>query len=69
MYRDLTDFKKGYQPRTNVTKDEKGDLVTDSQSASATWRNNFSHLLIVRVDVWQTEIHTAEPQMPESSAF
>jgi hypothetical protein len=24
------DFKKGCQPRTNIVKDEKGDLVTDS---------------------------------------
>jgi len=26
----ISDFKKGYQPRTNIVKDEKGDLVTDS---------------------------------------
>jgi hypothetical protein len=27
MYRGISDFKKGYQPRPNVVKDEKGDLV------------------------------------------
>ena len=36
-----------------------------------TWRNNFSQLLNVhRVnEVWQTEIDTAEPLVPEPSAF
>jgi hypothetical protein len=27
MYRGINDFKKGYQPRTNIVKDENGDLV------------------------------------------
>ena len=30
LYRGISDFKKGYQPRTNVVIDEKGDLVADS---------------------------------------
>jgi hypothetical protein len=30
-YRDMNDFKKGYQPRTNIVKGEKGGLVADSQ--------------------------------------
>ena len=30
LYRGISDFKEGYQPRTNVVKDEKGDLVADS---------------------------------------
>jgi hypothetical protein len=25
LYRGISDFKKGYQPRTNIVKDEKGD--------------------------------------------
>jgi hypothetical protein len=25
-------FKRGYQPRTNIIKDEKGDLVTESHN-------------------------------------
>jgi hypothetical protein len=32
LYRGNSDFKKGYQSRTNIVKDEKGDLVTDSHS-------------------------------------
>jgi len=34
-HRDITDFKKDYQPRTNIVKDEKGDLVADSHSILA----------------------------------
>ena len=51
-------------------KDDKGDLVADSQSILARWRNYFSQILNVhRVhDVRQTEIQTAEPIVPESSA-
>ena len=27
FYGGISDFKKGFQPKTNVIKDEKGDLV------------------------------------------
>ena len=67
LYFGINYFKRSYQPRTIIVKDEKGDLVTDSQSILARWRNHFSHLLNIR-DVRQAEIHTAEPLVPESSA-
>jgi hypothetical protein len=69
LYRGNNDFKKNYQPRNNVVKDEKGDLVADSHSILARWRNNFFQLLNVHgvYDVRQAEIHTAEPLMPEPS--
>ena len=44
LYRSISDFKKGYQPRINIVLDEKGDLVTDSQSILARGRNYFSQL-------------------------
>jgi len=71
LYRVITDFKIGYPPRTNIVKNEKGDLVTNSHSILARWRKHFSQLLTVHgvSDVSQTEIHTAEPLEPESSAF
>ena len=47
LYRVINDFKKGYQPRTNIVKDEKGDLVADSHSILARWRKHFSQLLSV----------------------
>jgi hypothetical protein len=43
----ISDFKKGFVPRTNVVNDEKGDLVTDCHSILARWRNHFSQLLNV----------------------
>ena len=63
------DFKKGYQPRTCIVKDEKGDLVADSHSIMTRWRKYFSQLLNVHgaKEVRQAEIHTAEPLMPEPS--
>jgi len=44
----ISDFKKGYQPITNIVKDKKGDLVADSHSILARWRNYFSQLLLGR---------------------
>jgi hypothetical protein len=37
LYRGISDFKKGYQPRTNTAKNEKGDLFTDSHSITVFW--------------------------------
>ena len=60
LYRGSNDFKKGYQHRTFIVKDEKGDLVADSHSIMTRWRNYFSQLLNVHgaKDVRQAEIHT-----------
>jgi ferric iron reductase protein FhuF len=62
----ISDFKKGYQPRTNIVKDQKGDLVTDFRSILAWWRNHLSQPLNVHGvnDVSQTNIHTAESLVP-----
>ena len=35
------DCKKGYQPRTNIVKDERGNLVADCNSILGRWRNHF----------------------------
>ena len=71
MYTGIGDFKKGFLPGTDVVKHEKGDLVTDCHSILARWRNHFCQLLNVHGanDVRPTEIHTAEPRVPEPSAF
>ena len=70
MYTGFIEFKKCYQPRTNIVKDQKGELVTGCHSIVARWRYNFSQLFNVHGvnDVRQTEIHTAEPLIPEPSA-
>ena len=51
-------------------KDDKGDLVTDSHSILARWRNYFAQILNVHGvnDVMQTEIHTEKPLLFEPSA-
>jgi len=70
LYRGISDFKKGYQPRSNIVNDEKGDLVADSHIIVARWRIYFSQLFNVHgvKDVGQAGIHTAEPLVPEPSA-
>jgi hypothetical protein len=70
LYRGINDFKKGYQPRCNIVKDEKRDLVADSHSIVARWKTYFSQLFNVHgvKDFGQAEMHTAEPLVPEPSA-
>ena len=62
---------KGYQPRTNTVQYEKGDLVRNPHSILARWRNHFSQLVNIHGvnDVRQTTVYTAEPLMPELSAY
>ena len=47
LYRGISDFNKGHQPKSNLVKHEKGDLIADSHNILARWRNDFSQLLIV----------------------
>jgi len=71
LYRGINDFKKGYQPRCNTVKNEKSDWVTDTHSIVVRWRHyysTFSNEHGVK-QAGQAEIHTAEPLVPESSAF
>jgi hypothetical protein len=70
LYRGINDFKKGYQSRCNIVKDEKGGLVADSHSIVARWRKYFSQLVNVHgvKVVRQAEIHTTEPPVPDPSA-
>ena len=65
----INDFKKGYLLRINRMQNEEDDLVTDSCSILARWSKHFAQLFNVHgvIDVRQTEIHTAEPLMPELS--
>jgi hypothetical protein len=42
LFRGISVFNKGYQPRTNIVEDEKGDLVTDFYSILAKWGNHLS---------------------------
>jgi hypothetical protein len=67
LYRGIIGFKRGYQPRNNLVKDENGDLLVDSHNILNRWKNCFSQqLLNVHnvSDVRQIEVHTAELLVP-----
>jgi hypothetical protein len=70
LYRGVYEFKKGYQPRTNLVKDERGDLLADPHKSLNRWKNYFCELLSVHEvgGIRQTEMHTAEPFVPNPSA-
>jgi hypothetical protein len=67
----MNEFKKGYQPRINIIKDENGNLLADPQSVLNRWKNSFNQVLNVHGvrNVRQKDIHTAEPLVPEPSLF
>jgi hypothetical protein len=69
LYRGINEFKKGYQPRSNINNDENGNLITDPQNVLNRWKNFFKQVLNVHGfhDVRQMNIHTAEPLVPEPS--
>ena len=71
MYRGTYDFKKGYNPRTNIVEYQRVDLVADSHRILAGRMNYFSQLWNVHGDndVLQTNIHTTEPLVPEPCAL
>jgi hypothetical protein len=70
LCRGINEFQNGCQPRTNLVKDEKGDLLVDPHKIVSRWMNYFCQLLNVqRVGgIRQTEIQTAEPFVPEPSS-
>jgi hypothetical protein len=69
LYRGINEFKKGYQPRINIIKDENGNLIADPQNVLNRWKNFFNQVLNVHGvhDVRQMDIHTAEPLVQEPS--
>jgi hypothetical protein len=61
LYRGINKFKKGYQHRINMMKDEDGNLLADPQNVLNRWKNFFNQVLNVHGvhDVRQMDIHTA----------
>jgi hypothetical protein len=70
LYGGKKEFKKSYQPRTNLVKDERGDLLVDPHKILNRWKNYFCQLLNAHGvgALRQTEMQTAEPIVPEPSA-
>jgi hypothetical protein len=46
LYRDINGFKKGYQPRINIIKDQNGNLLADLQNVLNRWKNFFKQVLM-----------------------
>jgi hypothetical protein len=69
--RDINKFKKVYQSRSNLVKDENNDLLADAHNILYRQKNYFCQILNVHGidDIRQTERHTAEPLIPEFSPF
>jgi hypothetical protein len=59
----INEFKRGYQPRNNLVKDESCNLLADSHNILNWWKKYFPQLLNVHdvSEVRQIEVHTAEP--------
>jgi hypothetical protein len=68
LCRGINEFKRVYQSRNNLEKDEN-DLLADSHNILNRWKNYFSQFLKVHYvrDVWQIEVHAVEPILPGSS--
>jgi hypothetical protein len=67
LYGGINEFKKGYQLRINIIKDENGNLLLDPQNIWNRWKNIFLPVLNVHGVHYfrQMDIHTAEPLVPE----
>jgi hypothetical protein len=70
LYMSITKSKKGYQPRNNLIKDERGDQLANLHKILNRWKNYFCQMLNVdgAGGVRKTAIDTAEPFVPQTSA-
>jgi hypothetical protein len=71
LYRGVNEFKNGYQPRNNLVKDEKGDLLADPHKIVNRWMNYFCQPLNVQGagGIRQAEVQSEELFVPEPSIF
>jgi hypothetical protein len=63
----MNEFNRGYQPKSNLVKDENGDLLAGFHNILNRRKNYFSQLLnLHRIsEVRQIEIRTAKPLVPD----
>jgi hypothetical protein len=68
-YRGINEFKKRYQSRIYIIKDENANLLADPQSVLNRWKNVSNYVLNVHEvhNVRQMDIQMAEPLVPEPS--
>jgi hypothetical protein len=69
LYIGINEFKKGYQPKINIIKDENSSLLADTQSVLNRWKNFINLVLNIRGvhNVRQMDVHMAELLVPEPS--
>jgi hypothetical protein len=69
LYRGINKFKKGYQPRINIIKNENDNLLADPHSVLNRWKHFLNQVLNVLVhgvhNVRQMDMHMGEPLVPE----
>jgi hypothetical protein len=68
LYRGINDFKRGYQPGSNLVKCENGDLLADSHNILNRLKNYFTQLLkyLGSVMSGRLNVHRAEPLFPDA---
>jgi hypothetical protein len=61
LYKGVNEIKRSYQPRSDLVKNENGDLLADSHNILNKWKKYFSQLLNVYnvSDVRLIEVYTA----------
>jgi len=70
LYRDIHEFKNGYQRRTNIVKDNTVTWWQPPHSILDTGKKKFlSDDEVHLVNVLKTEIHAAECLVPQPSAY
>jgi hypothetical protein len=71
FYRGINKFNEGYQPRINIIKVEKVNLIAVPQNVLNRWKNLFNQLLKVHGfhEVRQMDMYTTEPLVPEPRFF
>jgi hypothetical protein len=71
LYMGINEFKKGYQSRTYLEKDGKGNLLVDPHKIVNRWMNYICQLLNVQREggIRLTEIQIAEPFVPEPNIY
>ena len=69
MYRGIREIRGGHQSRTDMIKDENGNLLGDTKSILNRWRNYFNNVLNINDreegSFNENTIHTAEPFIVE----
>jgi hypothetical protein len=70
LYRGINKSKRSYHYRSNIVKNENGDLLANSHNILNRWKNSFSQFLNVHriSDVRQIGIYTPELLVPYPSS-